>query len=111
MNLIRLIKLKKINGELDNLSEQERYFLSLFDGLVFDNDYYIKNGKSYFCLNINRNTFLYSYHNVSLPIKRRFSITSNQVEELVDTMLNEKLNLNYFILSSYHLYHPNTFKE
>ena len=33
MDLIRLIKLKKINGELDNLTEQEKLFFSLFDGL------------------------------------------------------------------------------
>lgn len=30
MNLIRLLKLKKLNGELDNLSNDERYFLSFF---------------------------------------------------------------------------------
>ena len=32
-NLIRILKLKKINGELDNLSEQESAFISLFDDM------------------------------------------------------------------------------
>lgn len=58
VNLKRYFKLKKMNGELDNLHPIQMCIIKLFDKLHYvKNSYRDKNGKVYFYLN---NNFYYS---------------------------------------------------
>ena len=60
MNLIRLIKLKKLNGELDNLSDQEKMFLSTWDNLVCDGNVYMNKNTTCFIYNSAEKKFYYT---------------------------------------------------
>lgn len=67
MDLIRLIKLKKINGELDELTTVEKAFVSLLDD--FDKKeqrgsqtHYSKNGAIRFSYDVDEKLFYYSYY-------------------------------------------------
>lgn len=91
MNLIRLIKLKKLNGELDDLTEQESYFLSFFDNLRLKDGYYydIDNGVTYFYFNLKNNTlyFLLSFEN-------KYGGSTQTTKIFIDNILRTRLNLN-----------------
>lgn len=58
MDLIRLIKLKRINGELDNLTEPELFFISIFDKLYRDTKYnaYIHVGSNVYYFKYTKDT-------------------------------------------------------
>ena len=97
MNLIRLIKLKKINGELDNLTEQEKFFLSFFDDLkTIDGSNYYRNGLLYFNLDKEYKKLHYSYSNVYSEIGFKYGIKIMTLNSVIDNILQIKLGLNGF---------------
>ena len=105
MNLIRLIKLKKINGELDDLTEQESYFLSFFDGLTKCEDLYCKDKNIYFRLDLKNKTFNYSYIRIWLVFKSKYDISILEFNDLICGLL-EKL----FFFSGFSVMFNNSIK-
>ena len=62
MNLVRILKIKKLNGELDNIPECDRQFIHLFDGLIEKNNKYFStnNQSTYFIIDKTENgTIIY----------------------------------------------------
>lgn len=55
MNLIRLIKLKKWNGELDDLPDAHKFFIAQFDELK-------QKSYSYLSLKINEQVLVHSFY-------------------------------------------------
>ncbi len=48
MDILRIIKLKQLNDDLENLNEKEKLFFSFFNGLTKNDNYYKKNNDYYF---------------------------------------------------------------
>ena len=96
MNLIRLIKLKKINGELDDLTEQESYFLSFFHGLTKYKNFYCKDKKICFHLDLENKKLFYSYSRIWLVFKSKYDISILEFNDLVCSILENHLNLSEF---------------
>ena len=100
MNLIRLIKLKKINGELDDLTEQEKFFLSFFDDLDiqhYNNDIdLIKNDVVYFSISLENKKFYYSYFYVFMVFKSKYDMNEMILNSLINGILENHLNLSGF---------------
>ena len=98
MNLIRLIKLKRINGDLDNLSEQEEYFLSLFINLTKIHNNYLNDSKMVlFSINSNEKIFYCSYYIVWKNIKTKFSINNKETLELIYSVLHRLGMFDYTV--------------
>ena len=97
MDLIRLIKLKKINGELDNLTEQEKLFFSLFNGLRLVKEYnsiYFFNGIQYFFeYDLKYNVFYCSYSMVWVVFKNKYNLNDNEIIDLITGILERHLKL------------------
>ena len=90
MNLIRLIKLKRINGDLDNLSEQEEYFLSLFINLTKIHNNYLNDSKMVlFSINSNEKIFYCSYYIVWKIVKDKFNIDNKSMSNLIYNVLHK----------------------
>lgn len=102
MDLIRLIKLKKLNGELDDLTEQEEFFFSLFNDLSINDNRYVKDNDTYFFLNLKTNILYCSYNKVISPFKNNFDVDVVEVKNSIDYILKDRLNLVNFVSSSYH---------
>ena len=71
MNILRIIKLKHINGDFDSLSDMEKYALSLFNDLEIEyrldiSVVYFNNKREerYFWIRLSDNSLWYSYHTV-----------------------------------------------
>ena len=94
MNLIRLIKLKKINGELDDLTEQESYFLFFFNNLSKHNDNYCLGDNVYFYLDLENKNFYYSYSRIWLVFKSKYDISILEFNDLICGLLETHLNLS-----------------
>ena len=96
MNLIRLIKLKKLNGELDNLNELEIIFITIFDGVnikYFNNThYYIKDNKIIFTKSIDSNQ-LWCHYKVLNYLYVYFNGNEKLVSNFVKYMINEKIGI------------------
>lgn len=93
MDLIRLIKLKKINGELNNLTEPQMYFLSFFNGLTNYNNYYVKNDEKLFYLDIKRKKLYCSYYKVFCEFSK-FHMTHEQSVLLINDILKNILRVD-----------------
>lgn len=86
MDLIRLIKLKKINGELDDLTEQEKYILSIFNNLHKHGDIYYDIVFDY-----ERTIFQFSHryknvfcsYSMCKEIMKKFHISPKNTEKLI----------------------------
>ena len=100
MNLTRLIKLKKINGELDNLTEQEKFFLSFFDNLDIqhnNNDIdLIKNDVVYFRISLKNKKIYYSYVKIWLVFESKYDTSILELNDLINGILDKHLNLSGF---------------
>ena len=84
MNLIRLIKLKQLNDELVNLTDNEKKFLSFFDNLISTTTnhyhYYINNnGEIIFKYDKRYNMFVIS-RDIYLNFKDSYYIVSNFIK-------------------------------
>lgn len=103
MNLVRLIKLHKVFGELDNLSDDEKLFISMFDSLKLDDEFYYStlDGKRHFRYYENTNVFWYSYDNVGWFIQSVYGYNVGLVDKMIYRILHNKLKIkNVSIISS-----------
>lgn len=103
MNLVRLIKLHKIFGELDNLSDAEKLFISMFDSLKLDNEFYYSSlkGKTHFRYYENTNVFWYSYDNVGWFFQSIYGYNKTSVDKMIFHILHNKLKIkNVSVISS-----------
>lgn len=97
MNLIRLIKLKKIYGELDDLTKQEWYFVSLFENLnTVDGLRYKKDGLLYFYFNLEDKELHYNYSRVYMDFKVLFNMNMCDINTMIGSILEKKLDVYGF---------------
>ena len=103
MDLIRLIKLKKINGELDNLDEKEELFFSLFDGLYTFKEknviYFFDENGYYFQYNLKTKDFWCSYSKVWTIFEDDYHPNYSQISNLISDIMKKHLNLVVFATS------------
>ena len=98
--ILRLIKLKKIHGELDNLSEQENFFISLFNNLIEvredgDIKYFSKDKEFiYFTYNPSRKSFWVAPVNVFSRIQCRYNISKEETWALASRVVKDILKMN-----------------
>ena len=104
MDLIRLIKLKKINGDLDNLSRFETYFFNYFNNLrVHHSSFYDKMNMVIIVDSIDCNKhFQIDFTNKILwcdrltflsQVQHEFNIEPYKSIGKVDEILHKRLNL------------------
>lgn len=103
MDLLRLIKLKKLNGDLDNLNDKEQLFFSFFNNKVCHNDvffdieddliilYFIETKKELLC----------SYSRMWYIFEVKYNLNNKQIQELIKSIVYSKLgiellNVRYF---------------
>lgn len=97
MNLIRLIKIKKLNGELDNLTDKEKLFISLFDKLfTIDGIYYKDGNKKVFWLDTKHKILYYSYDYVYLKFNSTYYIDTFRMNKLIGDILVKRLKMYKF---------------
>lgn len=102
MNLTRLIKLKKINGELTNLTQYETTFINLFDNLTITNLMDKKYPNIDFYINRERLAYL-AYNNDTKSIQftpmvyrlfgAYFYYVDDEIEQFLMNIINNKLGL------------------
>lgn len=118
MNIIRLIKLKKINGDLDDLTKQELFFVSILNDSVitsgkvqnlnFLNCTYSES-KHYYKDNINY-LRIYTLHSGEYVIwlsddffdayRKKFRIGEKKIKELVKGFMIMRLGLSKIEIES-----------
>lgn len=99
MNIVRQLKLKKLNGELTNLTEGEKLLISMFDGLkMYDNYYYSNNGVCFF-INHDEKIFFYSYRYVYLVLNNTIVLKHYQIVRLIEDMLEKYTNFNGYTVN------------
>ena len=100
MNLIRLIKLKKINGELDGLTQMQLYYLSFFNNLIkMGNEYcHIDEDLLIPCFEIDEyhKTIQCSYSMVYLSINIKYNNNHNDILNFYNHILHDILNINEY---------------
>lgn len=99
MNIVRQLKLKKLNGELTNLTEGEKLLISMFDGLKeYDNYYYNNNGVCFF-INHDEKIFFYSYINVYIVFNKTLNLKHYQIVRHIEDMLEKYTNFNGYTVN------------
>lgn len=103
VDLIRLIKLKKINGELNNLSDEQKLFISEFDKLnnkkikkdrilnVFYGEYTDVN-KHHVFRYFNDYDVTVSYSLVE-NIQQQYNMSDSEMEDLIRNLFKNYLHL------------------
>ena len=102
MDLIRLIKLKKINGDLDNLSRFEIYFLKYLDCMRT-----VKiNSNTLGFVNIKENTIhievdldsneIWCYKDKLMPYMLKLNISVFQLDYYIHKFLVDRLKITKF---------------
>jgi len=94
MDVIRAIKLKHLNGDLDNLKEIEKSFLSFFNDLIKDGDLYIKDNDIYFEYDLKHNEFWCSYDKVWSHLESKYNMNYVEICNFIKKLLEEHLNIN-----------------
>jgi len=100
MNLIRLIKLKRISGELDTLNEKEIFFLNIFDKLYEEYDsvwkiryYFSKKVDDYiFEYHEDDKKWWFSSQNFFYLFHERFGSSPDDIRKLIYDVLTKHLN-------------------
>jgi len=105
MNLLRIIKIKKIDGDLDSLDEKESLFISLFNGLKlvekYDKQFYIgKNKVPYFWYVPADDTFVCYYSYTYLLYVDNFNLTYFEITALISNILEQHLNFKVKVVKS-----------
>lgn len=101
MDILRIIKLKKFYGELNNLTPEEKFFFGLHDKLHNDNGVLRnKNGDWLFEYDIKNKTIWYHYDRVWVVFKNNFDINHQDFILLVNKILEKYLNLRVFTPSA-----------
>ena len=104
MNLIRLLKLKKINDDI-KLSKEEIFIISLFDKLEKYQEYYYVLNKQhgfsfnsyygikhiFFYINLNEQSFKCSYCNVVLNMSNEFKLDIHTCYSIITNLVKYKL--------------------
>jgi len=103
MNILRLIKLKHLNGEFDSLNEKEKYFLSFFNNLeefTLDNNIYLRERGfdddetiDMFYYEIGSTLFWCNDRKVHKALENKFDIGSKEVHELIEHVMNDHIQL------------------
>lgn len=89
MDLIRLFKLKELNGEFTDLDAYELHLLSLFSKCVKQNNYYLIDGKFYFYYDDSNNIFWYSMERIYLHFSHKYGFKQKNFEKVLRKFLNK----------------------
>lgn len=94
MVLIRMIKLKILNGELNNLTEPEQFFISLFNEISYDKNkdyYYTVDNVAYFRYDYNGD-ILYSSIGIFHRFYVKFNFTFSDYNKMIDDLFKRHFN-------------------
>ena len=97
MDLIRLLKIKKINGDLIGLTDKEEFVISMFDNLKRHNEYYYNQNGIYFMIDVDKGHICYSNNRVGNELRRIFGLENYQIEILICYIFKYYLNMENFI--------------
>jgi len=86
MNILRVIKLKELNGDFENIGRKEKFFISLFNNLTIEQ---ISNTKYYLLLDDGTCYFHFDFHQkyircheelVMRPIMNKFNMNEKEMK-------------------------------
>lgn len=102
MNILRLIKLKKVLGELDNLTPEEELFFQLHDNLHYENDLLCScNGEWLFDYDLDNKIIWCQFERVYLVFETKFNISYIDFKKIIGGILKKRLNLKEVSIFSY----------
>jgi len=98
MNILRIIKLKQISGELDSLNDREKFFLSFFNRVVESRDedvilFFREEHYYYFSYNVVEKIFFTAYNNVMTHIILKCNMDYEAAVRLMMHVLNDHLGI------------------
>ena len=96
MDLIRLIKLKKLNNELDNLTEPEELLCEVFNKLYKlqgSNIYAHRKTDKKFLKFDEHNSTLYSTSTLFFKFYDEFEYLNSEYNKLIENFFKERLNI------------------
>ena len=95
MNLIRLIKLKLLFGELDELSTSEYDFINMFNNLKkYDRFYITKSDNTIrFKYYEDANVFWYSYDYVGVHFEFFYNYEKTKIDDMITNILRSKIGI------------------
>ena len=103
MDLLRLIKLKKLNGDLDNLNDKEQLFFSFFNNKICHNDVFFddEDGMVLFYFIEAKKELLCSYSRMWYIFEVKYNLNSTQIQDFIKTVMYNRLgitilNVRYF---------------
>lgn len=115
MDIIKLIKLKELNGDLINLTDKERFIISFFYDLKKDGNLYKKGGVIFFEIYIITDPFginntkgistLYcNYYNVWMPIYQKYKFKNNEISEIIKKLFKTHLDIQIDLVQNKYFY-------
>ena len=96
MNILRLIKLKQLYGELQNLTPKEKLFFQLHENLHENELGMLCNEDGWWVLHYDfkNDHFWYHHDRFYLVFKQKFDINIQDFNDLCKGMLEKRLNWN-----------------
>ena len=94
MNILRFIKLKELNGELENLTPEVKLFFKLHENLHENLRGELCNENEEWVVNYDfkNGYFWYSYNRFYLVFNEKFNINIQCINDLYTGILEEHLN-------------------
>jgi len=113
MNINRILKLKKINGDFDNLSEKAKFLISMFDDLVVEERtnvifFYDDNDSTVFYFNTNRKLITCNHIIVFQKIMIRYGFSFENAWFFVNETLKTYLEIPDYTLRGKNGYNKET---
>jgi len=101
-NIIRTIKILSFNGELDNISEQEKFFLSTFNNanecVIGDKTHFTRSDQlsdySLYVLNIKEKYLIVEYLRIWNQLENKFDMDDNDIETMIVDIFKRRFNIN-----------------
>ena len=116
MNISRLVKLKEINGDLINLTDEERFIISFFYDLKKVNDTYVKDDVVYFQIyehnfqgiskNLDYKVYIMycNYNKIWLPVYRKYKLLNVQISNLIKNLFLDYFDIHFITVSNKYYY-------
>ena len=94
MDILRIIKLKDVLGELENITSQEKLFFELHENLHKDERGMLCDDKNLWLVyyDLKKNHFWYHHDRFYLFFKQKFDINIQDFNDLCKSILEKHLN-------------------
>jgi len=97
MNLLRILKFKQLNEDINSIDEKEKFFISLFNDAISSKVGHVerikyKDGKEFFCYNYKYNELWCSHLSWGV-LEYKYIMDTKQIEEFYSKMFEKYFNI------------------